>query len=203
MFVFFGILIGNLFGAPHCRLTLPLFDEIGRPIDKTVLEIRGEGRNENLIGPPHSIFSIRGGEIIFPAKVIGRTINVVMMSAKGKVYKWVVVMACIQRTSLQTGQSDAGPDVSWSRASGVFSGCALHGDVWVRMVPMFDSHKGLNHEGVVEGRTGQFSITSNFSGERHILILGRGKDPIAVFGVNLTVGRDNPLGEFKLNRPCP
>ena len=71
------------------------------------------------------------------------------------------------------------------------------------MVSMFGGHEGdLNHEGTVRS-SGEFQIDSSFGGERHILIIGFGSEPLKAIGINLIVGGKNNLGDVDMSSACP
>ena len=113
------------------------------------------------------------------------------------------LFSCRQRFSWRAGkQQDAGYDVSVSTLIGRVHGCPLSGDWWVRVVTMFGRTAGLAHEGFLDP-TGHFLVESSFTGERHILILGKGREVVTATGINLKVGAKNVAPDLDLSSSCP
>jgi hypothetical protein len=115
----------------------------------------------------------------------------------------VPLTACRQRMSIEFGQEDSGADVNGTELKGRISGCPLVGDWWVRAVPMFGGHEEFAiFDGYVQAPGGEFSVTVS-GGERHILVVGKGGEPVKALGVNVTSGITRDLGTIDLAGSCP
>lgn len=191
---------------PRCVLHLPVYDAFGAPLSFVVNEVRGEGRTTNLLrlADPRLRFVVTGTTLHFPRAVLGRQIELLVTLADGTSPRWLVpLFSCRQRFSLRAGQQqDAGDDVSVSTLIGRVRGCPLSGDWWVRVVPMFGRTAGLAHEGFLDP-TGHFLVESSFTGERHILIIGKDRDVVTALGINLKVGAKNVAPDLDLSSSCP
>jgi len=115
----------------------------------------------------------------------------------------MVVASCRLRTSLFFGESDKGVDVSGVWVTGRLSGCKFVGDWWVRAAPMFGGHDRVHVvDGYVES-DGTFWLVLEVYGVRHLLIVGKGKEPLKVIGVDVTIGQNIKLGVVDLSGQCP
>ncbi len=63
-------------------------------------------------------------------------------------------------------------------------------------------HGPLTHEAFLDP-TGHFLVESNFTGERHILIVGKNADVLTAMGINLQVGAKNVAPDIDLSSSCP
>jgi hypothetical protein len=124
-----------------------------------------------------------------------------------KIVMRVALMHCQQRMSVEYGGIREGlgtGDVRWSRISGKITGCKLVGDWWIRAVPMFGSHDSpVIHEGFINLSDGVFSIVSTIHGERHIIVIGRDKEPLKVLGFDAAEGGRNDIGVIDMRDSCP
>lgn len=71
---------------------------------------------------------------------------------------------------------------------------------------MFGDEPGMTSGSYVDPSTGQFSIRSAFTGERHIFVVGKDQQPIWTFAFNVTVGgigEVNNVGKVNLAGSCP
>lgn len=60
------------------------------------------------------------------------------------------------------------------------------------------------HEGYLDKTDGSFRITASMQGERHIIVIGWGPDPVISLGVDVVAGgRDNDVGTVDLRGKCP
>jgi hypothetical protein len=69
-------------------------------------------------------------------------------------------------------------------------------------MPMFGGHEGPNIEGYIQSVDGRF-LLSCFRGERHIVVIGRDKQPIKTFGIDVVAGGKNDIGVVNLTGLCP
>jgi len=60
------------------------------------------------------------------------------------------------------------------------------------------------HEGYLHKADGSFRITASMQGERHIVVIGRGRDPVISLGVDVVEGgQHNDVGTVDLRGKCP
>ncbi len=114
----------------------------------------------------------------------------------------ISITACQGRVSVEYGERDTGADVAWSVVNGQLRGCQLKGDWWIRAMPMFGCHAGQSFEGYIDPTSGRFSFACS-RGERHIVIVGRGKEPIKAVAVDVVAGGDNDMGVVDITGLCP
>ncbi len=106
---------GQAAPLPRCVLQLPIYDALGAPVSFVVTEVRGEGRNANLlrIADPQLRFVATGTRIHFPPRALGRQIELRVTLADGRSLQQLVPLgSCHQRFSLRVGAvRDSGADV--------------------------------------------------------------------------------------------
>lgn len=189
-----------------CSLELPTYDPQGNRIEAWATGVNWLGdRGTDLLRDRSRSMSTTGDRIVFPKSALGRSIEVTMKTAEGKTFKArLELTSCKQRASLRYGQLDRGLDVAWSSLRGRIVGCPLIGDWWVRAMPMYGGYAEPSvYEGYIDTHDGSLLLEAAFRGERHIVIIGKGKDPVRAFGVNLVVGADNDIGAVDLTGSCP
>jgi hypothetical protein len=144
-------------------------------------------------------------QVYFPEVWVGREFTVTMKTERsGRFSARVPIIKCQQRTSLQRGENEAGGDVGWSSIKGKLTGCSLDADWWIRAMPMFGGNEFRpSFEGSIDPTTGTFSMHANFTGERHILVIGKAAEPVRVFAMNLIKGGTNDAGIIDLRAACP
>lgn len=194
---------------PKCVYHIPMYNAVGVAIPFTIVSVTPEGSNANLLGA--SDISVRfvaqGERLYFSEKLLRRGVPIVKLGFQIKGERAVLIRrlplySCSPRWSLSVGELDSGLDVSSSIATGRLTGCEISGDWWIRLIPMFGSQEGsLIHEGVVRGN-GEFEVDASFSGERHIMVVGRDSTPLKVIGVNLTRGGKNRIGDVAMAGSC-
>jgi len=69
-------------------------------------------------------------------------------------------------------------------------------------MPMFGGHEGPTVEGYIDSSDGRFWLNC-YRGERHIVVIGRDKQPIKAFGFDLISGGKNDAGTIDLSGLCP
>jgi hypothetical protein len=196
------------FQSSACYIDMPVYDATGNRLDFKISRVTPEGFETNLLTSSQADFRVanEGSRLYFPKKLIGmRMIEVTLANETGQsVVCHTRLLSCQQRVSIEEGMVDKGLDVSGSTLTGHLTGCSFFGDWWVQLVPMFGGTEYPQiHEGLVRSADGFFNITSNFRGERHILVVGKGKDTVRVVGVNLVSGSDNDAGRIDLTGSCP
>ncbi len=193
---------------PPCFVDVPLYDARGNRLSYEVLGVTPEGgKSIDLLTFPEPQYRIVavGERLHFHGKLVGgRRIEVTLRTKPGrKVVARIALMDCHQRTSLQEGRLDTGLDVSTSTVRGRFTGCRMAGDWWVSAMPMFHGQEyPLLHEGFIRP-DGAFSITSSMTGQRHIIVVGKGKEPVKAFAADVVIGGKNEVGNIDLSASCP
>jgi len=118
----------------------------------------------------------------------------------------IELFGCQQRTSLQHGNREAGVDVSATVVKGRIYGCPLDDAWWIRALPMYGTQDRptVVYDGYLRKSDGYFEIKASMRGERHIVIVGRGRDPITSIGVDVVEGgTNNDVGNVNLRGKCP
>lgn len=195
---------------PACFVDLPVFDAKGdRQFDFEIVSVALDGNsNIDLLEATDLTYRVRASSsrIYFPLALIGkRRIEVTLQNKSAvKIVRRVPLMSCQQRTSIRHGMSDTGAEVSTTTVKGRIVGCALDSSWWIQAFPMFGaSETPVVHEGFVRYSDGEFLITSGFNGERHLLIVGKDKEPVMVLGIDIVRGGKNEVGNVNLRGPCP
>lgn len=193
---------------PPCYVDIPLYDARGNRLSYTVVAVTPEGEKKvDLLTFPEPQYRItaKGQRLYFPVKWVGgRRIEITLKAETGgTVVGRIALMDCQQRTSMQDGLLDTGFDVSTSTVRGRFTGCRIEGDWWISAMPMFHGQEyPLLHEGYIHS-DGAFSITSSMQGQRHVFVVGKGKDPVKAFAADVVIGGKNELGDIDLSGSCP
>jgi hypothetical protein len=151
----------------------------------------------------------KGEKLYFPNLFIGqRRLQLVLENGEGrKITTYVGITHCQQRTSVEYGgarDSTLGTgDVAYSMVGGRLTGCKLMGDWWVRAMPMFGGQDSpIIYEGFIRRDDGVFSIASSH-GERHIIVIGKGKQPVKALAFDVVEGGRNEIGVVDLVGSCP
>jgi hypothetical protein len=186
---------------PECFVELPVFDSGGNSVPYEIVALRSEDPTVNRIAEESVVVGTRA---YFPKRLLFRgVLEIALKDRKARVVRQgLLLSSCQQRTSLEFEDRDTGADVSGASIVGRTSGCP--GDsLWVRAMPMFGGQTSNGvHEGFI-GADGAFSLTSGMRGERHILIIGRGKHPLKAIGVDVTSGGGKTdVGEIDLRNEC-
>lgn len=116
-----------------------------------------------------------------------------------------VFYACKQRAAqvvdLSAPEGSIG-DSAHGAVKGRFTNCRFSGDWWVRLVQMHGNSEP-SFEGVINS-AGEFEIPGYFRPARYMLVLGFGKEPLFVTGVNLRNNGDViSLAPMDAGRVCP
>lgn len=192
---------------PPCVLEVPVYDATGNKLDFSITAVtREDDKNVDFLKAPDDFrMTVSGNRVYFPKNLArGLRIELTLEGRKrGRLRKDVPLLACEQRVSARYGELDSGADVSISTAEGHLSGCRLDGDWWIRTMPMFgtaDESRAI--EGYVRTTDGSFRVDFP-SGERLIVVVGRDREPVKVFAVNVTAGARNNIGNVDLSGSCP
>jgi len=195
---------------PTCFVVTPVYGPRGDRLPFRIVAATLEGdKSTNLLtteDPQYRVVA-RGDRLYFPPILIGkRRVELRLVDDQGnRLVRRIALMDCRQRVSIERGKLDRGLDLSGFTVTGRLTGCTLLGDWWIRAMPMFGAQENrILHEGFIEGTDGTFRITSSMSGERHIIIIGKGKNPLKCIGADLVEGGgQNELGAIDLSDVCP
>ena len=191
---------------PRCFLDASVYDATGDRLAFKIAAVspHGEGVDLLTIKPEGARLLVDGNRLYFSENLIGRVpLDITISDRTGMRTKSPVVLTgCQQRMSFQLGERDTGADIGWSTVKGQITGCRLVGDWWIRAMPMFGGHDGPTFEGYIYSTDGRFTLNLH-RGERHIVIIGRDKQPIKVFGFDLVSGGNNDTGIIDLTGLCP
>ena len=210
---------------PECFVELPVFDPLGVKVPFQIIEARAhEDDGPNLLASPRED-GPRIGEsdrLYFPRTWIGSGLVYVTLKAVHQeklkealgltrlgrpltLKASLVISSCQQRTSLRVGEKDTNFDVMGSMIEGRIGGGQVDGDWWIRAMPMFGGHNERSvYEGFIHPTDGSFSLTAHMRGERHILIVGKGRHPLTAIGVDVTAGGGKTdVGVLDLSAKCP
>jgi hypothetical protein len=194
---------------PPCYVEVPLYDARGNRLSYRVVAVTPEDeKSVNLLTfpQPQDRITAVGERLYFSERWVGgRRIEITLKAGTGRtVMGRIALMGCQQRTSLEDGWLDTGLDVPTSTVRGRFTGCRIAGDWWVSAMPMFHGQESpMLHEGFIRS-DGVFWITSSMTGQRHIIVVGRGKSPVKAFAADVvTGGAKIELGDIDLSAACP
>jgi hypothetical protein len=209
---------------PECFVELPVFDPLGNKVPFEITTVQTEDEGPNLLLPGHSKpqAAADGGRLYFAkawlhnglvnvtlrasdAADLKKTLNLTRLKGDLKLKTALELNTCEQRTSLRIGTKDTESEVLGARIEGRVSGCQLDKDWWIRAMPMFGGHDKLSvYEGIIHMSEGSFVIEAAMRGERHIVIIGKGKQPITAFGVDvMSGGGKTNVGVLDLAKICP
>lgn len=202
-----------LVGAePACVVDFPVYDATGNRLDFKVTRVSPvDDDSLNLLQmqlPKPYGTAVTGSRVAFilpdPREIMGRAVVVTLANSDGVTLTTRgVIMRCPQRMSVRYGEAEALGDLAWVTATGRATGCRFEGDWWVRAMPMFGTSLGAwVAEGQI-GADGSFTISGGMKGERHIVVLGKGKQPVRAVGIDITVGGTNNIGTVDLSDFCP
>ena len=207
----------------ECFLDLPVFDPFGNRVRFEIVSVQAEDAGPNLLttGDEGSRPVTEGDRLYYrknslqapllhiklraiDPQAVKTAIKLPRLRGDLIVNSRVVVSSCEQRTSLRVGVSDTNSDILASTIDGAISGCQTDEEWWVRAMPMFG---GQNEPSVYEGlihSNGTFSITANFRGERHIVVIGKANHALLAIGADVTSGGGKTnVGTLDLSKVCP
>lgn len=192
-----------------CSVEMPVYDQFGKRLAFRIASVRPAAVKSEVDVDRRVVGSYRvaaSGAAIEFAKMWLRTDGFVAKLVgpdAATVEVKVPVGVCRYRQSTVYGRNDTGADVNYSVISGRITGCKLEGDWWVRAVPMFGGGKFVgSFEGFVDRASGGFELAASMSGQRHIILLGRGSDIIRTVSINVAVGGVNQSAPIVLGADC-
>jgi len=193
--------------APPCVVEVPVYSPSGYLLPFRVTRVTpSQDKASDLlsIGRVFKTTTANGYRVIFSSdKIVSREIEVTLQDPKRVTVKThFVVTSCRLRRSVFLGQSDTAADVTGIGMTGQLKGCKFDGDWWVRAVPMFGGHdKVFVIDGYVHS-DGNFWLVFGY-GVRHLLIIGKGKEPIKTIALDATGDKRIDAGIIDLNGLCP
>jgi hypothetical protein len=210
--------------GPECFVELPVFDPLGNKVPFEIVAVQADEGGSNLLttGDERSRGVVEADRLFFPrawlyngllhvtlkakdAADLKKALNLTRVKGDLTLKRAIELNTCEQRTSLRIGIRDTESDVNGARIDGRISGCQLDKDWWVRAMPMFGGQDAFSiYEGFIRVPDGSFSIAAPMLGERHILIIGRAKDPLLAIGVDvMSGGGKTNVGVLDLDKTCP
>lgn len=191
-----------------CFTELMVYDPHGYKLPFVISGVFAKGRREEgdvrqIKGTPYG-FGVKGARLSYSKRAIGiSTLELVLVGPRGEnVRTEVNLLACRQRNSVQHGNLHDGADAAASRLSGRIAGCNMDGDWWIKATPMFaDNIFARAYEGLVNS-DGSFEIVANFWGGRHIIVVGKEREPIKALSMDITEGGNN-FAMIDLGGLCP
>jgi hypothetical protein len=191
-----------------CILEVPVYGPTGARLEYKISAVTGDiDPSINLLSVriPGTRFKAEGNRLLFsPKAMLKRSIGITLEDKSGhRIQRRIPLMVCRQRTSLRHGLVEGIGDASYLTIHGRLAGCHFQGDWWVRAMPMFGSqHQSTAYEGFVQS-DGTFWLTGSMSGERHLIIFGKGRDPVRTVGFDVDEGKQNDMGLVELTGNCP
>ena len=189
-----------------CFLELPVYDPLGNRLQFRVTRVSPDDKPTlNLLTlRPKDIAANEDRVLFSDHSLLGRILLVTLETAKGiTITQSLPLFQCPQRLSLRYGESTTGADTRAEIIRGRAVGCAFIGDWWIRAMPTFGASVFPTAlEGYIDS-SGSFSLTGQMHGERHLVIIGKGKEPVRVFSADVTSGKVNDLGIVDLTGRCP
>ena len=194
--------------AASCQVELKVFNGYGDPLEFTISRVVPSGRSIDLLTYPDFlnfaptnkhilVFSKETYAFRSPLDLFLRTSGQKLLSKHT-----VSVTNCPQRITIVTDSLVGPNDSVGTLVFGKIQGCKITGDWWVRVYPMFGSEKtDAAVEGTVQ-KDGSFQASGYMGGQRSLLIVGRGKEPVEVIGLNIYTGKINQIGTVDLTNRC-
>lgn len=143
-----------------------------------------------------------GRAVYLPARLHGFMIGVRFSGEGSRTFQ---MYKCHQKYSTVFAGRAGSPPVS--HVSGRVTGCRLNREWWIRLYPMFGADPLPNSdplESAIDPISGDFEVVGHFANMRHTVTLGRGKDPVHSFGIDVdgSIGEIN-AGRIDLAGKCP
>lgn len=196
--------------AVECPVDISLHDAVGRELQFAITgatPVVGERPGADLLKLKNRrIAYVDGRRLVLGSDdVVGRFLRVRVSISDGREDTFTfVVTQCPQRSSFRVGEAEQGiGDVSMNSIKGRLTGCIITRDWWIRVMPMFGS---VTEAAIAEGRietNGVFSVVGDLQGERQIVVIGRGDQPVHAFGFNVTSAAVNRTGDIDISSRCP
>jgi len=192
-----------------CFLEVPVYDPRGNRVQFRITGVvPAEGdQGINLLTTERTRLQVspRGDRLLFVDSLIRARLQLTLSTGEGSRLKTiktrVTLLECQQRSSVQYGVLDTGVDVEWSTVTGRVSGCSVVGDWWMRAMPMYE--EGPVSDGYINAADGSFRVPVGSREGRHLLVIGKDRNPLKVLGIDVTAGAKNDTGPVDLSNSCP
>ncbi|MCB9384256.1 MAG: hypothetical protein H6509_06555 [Bryobacterales bacterium] len=154
---------------------------------------------------------VKGETVFFPRELADRwaPLRIVVGTEAGNAATTTVLLThCRQRVSLFVNVDQLQEDSLFvSFIKGKLVGCRLAGDWWLRGAPLFQGNVYAYLEGDLDASDGAFWIQA-VEPVRHILIFGRGQEPLFTTAVDVSLtasgmAQDMDLGAVDIGSSCP
>jgi len=190
-----------------CPVDVRVYSPSGDLLPYKIIQVTATGGHAgNLLKAKKAdvVLSNNGKTIVFPSnRIVTREIEVVLEDQRKQTLTTrFIVNSCPLRRSLFAGASPILADTTGFPVSGQLKGCSFDGDWWVRAVPMFGGQEKLF---VIDGHVssgGRFWLTLAYS-VRHLIVIGKGKNPIKVLGVDVATDQPIDAGLIDVSNQCP
>jgi hypothetical protein len=143
------------------------------------------------------------GLSILSRELLNKPLEVTILAEGGDSAKASILFSrCPHRQSIRVGSSENYGDTTGETIRGRVKGCRPDESWWLRATPMFGAqHPRFPLEGTILS-DGTFYLEGPMEGERHILVFGKGRDPLKSIGINVTVAGNNDVGAIDLSKEC-
>lgn len=190
-----------------CVVQVPLYNYDGRRAAATIVRVSPTERPDvNLLSGtlPGAKFTVAGDRLSFPKALLQQSVRVTFQNPQGQTSGGTLpLFTCRQRTSFLWGFGKSTLDVNSTTVEGRLRGCLFTGDWWVRAMPIFGGH---NYQAVFEGAVdanGAFWLAGGMMTERHLIIVGREREPVKALAYDVLEGGKNNIGTVDLSGACP
>lgn len=194
--------------ADPCRIEIAAYDFAGNRLHsfRLIRVAPREAPEINLLtAVPRKIRVSKQVEVAINSELLGQVVLItVQYERKKELVQPVFLMKCSQRVSLRLGANLGPEDVTFDRIRGSLTGCSFTGDWWVRAFSMFGQYIPPGALEAKVNKDGTFEITGPMDGERHIIVIGKAKNPVKAIGANIIAyGPVNDIGTIDLSGACP
>lgn len=224
LWVLFSVFLGSAWAEARdlpCYLDVRVYDPEGNPLAFEVGGVVIEDIGVDILNTKAPEFQaakveLDGSRIRYHSAVHGGPARYIisLRSEDGEPLTIPVYLGeCKGRRSVIKGSVNSNLDAIGASYRGRLTGCRFDGDWWVRATPLFfpldyQYSSGVGDgpnwmpEGEVDGETGAFTVNA-ISGVRHLLIVGKGRDPVHVFARQTRNGDLADVGTVDLAGRCP
>jgi hypothetical protein len=189
-----------------CVLDLSVFDPVGVRLSFSITSVRLQGTGPNFKDDPKLLARVQGtnkDQLSLPSDWISwGVVEITLRDPQGHTLKTdVPLYGCRQKVTLRYGINDTNQDIRIATIYGRLVGCRFDSSWWIRAAPMFGL-AGVAHDGYIR-EDGSFDLTANMQGERHIVIVGKGTQPLITTAANvISGGGRTDIGMIDLGKVC-
>lgn len=213
-----GVIAAVLCGVPvtsagdqtSCVIELDVYGPKGERLNFEIKAISFYG-DQTKDNERHGRILYKGGRALFSSERLPAVFNVTLT---GEAYmarfrrvvdlKYVVeAPSCRTRVTLRHGIDDSDVDLSFTSVAGHIKGCDLSKNWWVRLMPMFGAiTPGSALDGFLDSSAGSFTVNGAIEGVRHLVIIGKGTEPVSVTAVDVVSNSRTDVGEIDVSKSC-